>query len=78
MIHVTDAERTSTTWYIINIVFIRHLFNREIKKQGATTKNIQTLSYAMTLTQEAMQIGVVLHSEVLAVQQQSSQPRNKK
>ena len=89
IIHATGADPTSVTWQVVIILFIRHLFNKEIKKQVVGTKNIQTLRHAMTLAQEAeiklkkykgsndddpsvMHVSVVPHSEVLAVQRQSS------
>ena len=58
VIHVTDAYPTSVNCQVTIILFIRHLFNKEIKKQVAGAKNIQTLRHAMTLAQE-LQINLI-------------------
>ena len=52
VIHVTVADPTSVTYQVAIILFIRHLFNKEIKKQIASAKNIQTLRHTMTIAQE--------------------------
>ena len=44
VIHATAAAPTSVTCKVTTILFIRHLFNEEIMKQVAGTKNIQTLA----------------------------------
>ena len=45
VIHATGAHPTSVMCQVTIIPFIRHLFNKEIKKQVAGTKNIQTLCF---------------------------------
>ena len=50
IIHTTDANPISVTCKVTIILFIRHL-NKDIKKQVAGTKNIQTLRHGMILAQ---------------------------
>ena len=38
---------------VTTIVFVRHFFKKEIKKQDAGTENIKMLRHAMTLAQKA-------------------------
>ena len=40
VIHATGADLTSVTCQVTIILFIRHFFNKEIKKQVAGAKNI--------------------------------------
>ena len=49
IIHATSTDPTSVTCQVTIILFIRHLFKREIKKQVADAKNIQILRHTMTL-----------------------------
>ena len=51
--HATGVDATAVTCQVNVILFIRHHFSKEIKKQVAGTRNIQTLRYAMTVAQEA-------------------------
>ena len=51
--HTTGADPTSVTCHVTIILFIRHLFEMEIKKKAAGRKNIQLLRHAITLGQEA-------------------------
>ena len=53
VIHTTGADSTSVTCQVTKILLIRHHFNKEIRKQVAGAKNIQTLRHAITLAQEA-------------------------
>ena len=50
--HATGSDPTSVTCQVTIILFIVHLFNKEIKKQVAGAKNNLTLRHAMTLAQE--------------------------
>ena len=53
VMHITGEDSTSVTCQIIIVLFIRHLFNKEIRKQVAKAKNMQTLRHAMILVKEA-------------------------
>ena len=48
VIHATGADPSSVTYQVTIILFIKHLFSKEIKKQVAGTKIIQTFRHART------------------------------
>ena len=52
VVHTTGTDPTPVTCQVTIVLFIRHLFNKEIRKHVAGTKTIQTLRHAMTLAQE--------------------------
>ena len=67
------------THQVTIILFIRHLFNKEIKKQVACAKNVQTLRHAMTLAQEAytkLKMYEGLNNDDLSVMQVSAVPHS--
>ena len=53
VIQAIDTDPTAVTCLIAIILFIRYIFNKEIKKQVAGTQSIQTLRHAMILVKEA-------------------------
>ena len=53
VIKATGTDPTPVNCQVIIFLIIRHLFNKEFKKQVVGAKTIQTLSHAMTLAQEA-------------------------
>ena len=52
MICATCVDPTSVTCQVTIILFIRQLFNKEIKKLVAAAKNIETLRHASALAQD--------------------------
>ena len=52
IIDATGTHPTSVTCQVTIVVFIRHLLNKGIKRQGTGAKTTQTLKHAMTLFQE--------------------------
>ena len=53
LIHATGIDSTAGFFPSNHILFIKYIFNKEIKKEVAGAKTIQTLRHAMTLAQEA-------------------------
>ena len=53
VIKATGTDDTAIACQVTIVFFIRHLFNKEIQKQVAGAKSIQTLGHAMTLAQES-------------------------
>ena len=52
VIQVTGTDPTAVTCQVITMLFIRHLFSKDIKNQATGAKTIQSLRHEMTLTQE--------------------------
>ena len=53
LIQTTVTNPTTAVFQVTIILFIRHLFNKEIKMQVARAKAIQILRYGITLAGEA-------------------------
>ena len=51
VIQASGTDPTAVT-QVTTVLFIRHLFNKKIKKQMSRAKTIQTLRHAMTWAQE--------------------------
>ena len=52
MIHETGADPTLVTYQVTILLFKRHLFSKEIKKEVVGAKNIESVRHARTLVQE--------------------------
>ena len=53
IIQVRGTDPTAVICQVAIVLFIRHLFNKEIKMKVARAKTIYTLRHAMTLDQKA-------------------------